>query len=65
MMKFDCLVFIEFSDVSMANCMKIFMGKFSPVNRDIEPSEMGNKRLLCKLRTKRKEKEKRKGKAGK
>ena len=55
MMKFDCLVFIEFSDVSMANCMKIFMGKFSPVNRDIEPGDMDNKRLLYKLRTKQRE----------
>ena len=45
-MKFDLLVLLEGSDIFMANSMKIFMGEFGPVNGDIEPGEMDNKRLL-------------------
>jgi len=43
--KFDPLVLVEGSNVFMANCMKIFMGEFGPVNGDIEAREMDDERL--------------------
>ena len=46
MVEFDPLVLVEGSNVFMANCMKIFMGEFGPVNGDIEPREMDYKCLL-------------------